>query len=114
MGVTTSTARPLAPHNFPWLRPLFRSGLPADRTPVLGNILQEEFQFAFCEVSRHLRKFWAQFRVREQTLCPKIYTRTLRGSFGQRPLRTVFRDILSAVDSVVSELVVSSLKLSTT
>src|SRR5258708_39004227 len=114
MRAIATTADPPAHHHIFLPVTMVSLRVPADRTPVLGNILQEEFQFAFCEVSRHLREFWAQFRVREQTLCPKIYTRTLRGSFGQRPLRTVFRDILSAVDSVVSELVVSSLKLSTT
>ena len=57
----------------------------ADGTPVPRKVLQEEFQFVFFEISLHLREFRERYRVRKQTMCPKIHTRSLRGSFGHGP-----------------------------
>jgi len=56
----------------------------ADGTPVPGNILQEEFHFAFFEISLHLCEFRERYRVCKQTVCPKIYTRDLWSSLSRK------------------------------
>jgi hypothetical protein len=42
---------------------MFPLRVAADGTPVPGNILQEEFHFAFFEISLHLGELLERYRV---------------------------------------------------